>query len=246
MIKKILPLLLLLAGPAAAQRTELIGRGGLGLFRFGGNNAQGTSSINYSYGPSGPSGPGGGYTNSPYGSDWGTGFGVGGRVQRVTRHRALLAFDLGYDWLRSRTTITGLSYIYSSSSQQYDAVGTTYLRTNSLTAYLGLGYRVQLPLVALDILAGPELAAMLSTRERGSGTYASSTGPLAWATDADRGSDLPVDARLRADLTAWHQRVGLLASYSHGLLNYQGGLIGGPVRSAYGRVLRLGLAYRLR
>ena len=241
MTKKLLPLLLL-AGPAVAQRTELIGRGGLGLFRYGGNDAQATSFVNYSNFP----GAEGGYTNSPYGSGWGTGFSLGGRVQRVTRHRALLAFDLGYDWLRSRTTITSLNYSAGYNTQQYVAEGTTHLRTSSVTAYLGLGYRVQLPLVALDILAGPELAGILSTREQGRGTYAGSAGSAAWATASDRGSSFPVDARLRADLTAWYQRLGLLASYSHGFLNYQAGLVGGPVRSAYGRTLRLGLAYRPR
>ena len=89
--------LLALAQPVAAQHTELVGRFGLGLFQFSGPDANGTSFINYSD----FRGYDSGYTNSPYGSRMGTGFALGGRAQRVGRHQGLLAFDLGYDWLRS-------------------------------------------------------------------------------------------------------------------------------------------------
>jgi hypothetical protein len=77
--------------------------------------------------------------------------------------------------------------------------------------------------------------------EKGSGTY---DGGTAWATDRkNRGRNL-VDARLRADATAWRNRLGFNASYSVGFINYQGGLVGGS-REVYSRTLRLGLAYRL-
>ena len=89
---------------------------------------------------------------------------------------------------------------------------------------------------------GPELAGIFGVREKGSGTY---NGGTAWATDLDRNSGIPVDARLRADATVWCRRVGFNASYSHGYLNYMANQIGGRVPEAYSRTLRLGLAYRL-
>ncbi|AWM33379.1 hypothetical protein DDQ68_11650 [Hymenobacter nivis] len=98
-------------------------------------------------------------------------------------------------------------------------------------------------MLALGVLAGPELAGQLSARETGHGTYNNGT---AWATNTDRGGRFPFDGRLRADATAWRGRVGVNASYSYGSANAQAGLVGGPVREAYVRTLRWGVAYRLR
>lgn len=96
--------------------------------------------------------------------------------------------------------------------------------------------------LALDVLVGPELAGQLSARETGHG-YNNGT---AWATNTDRGGRFPFDGRLRADATAWRGRVGVNASYSYGFANAQVGLVGGPMREAYVRTLRWGVAYRLR
>jgi len=231
--------LLALAAPVAAQHTELMGRAGLGLFKFGGKSAQSTSGINY-YNSSGE-----GYTNSPYGSRVGTGFALGGRVQRVGVRNRLLALDLGYEWLRSRTNITSLSSSsspYSSFTGIYLAEGSTALQTKNLTAFLGLGHRFQCSAVELDALIGPELAYVFGFREKGSGTY---NGGTTWTTDQRHRAFNRGDARLRADVTAWYHRVGANASYSYGVLNYQSGLMGASPE-VYSRTLRLGLAYRLR
>ncbi|OGX89364.1 hypothetical protein [Hymenobacter coccineus] len=230
---------LAVAAPATAQHFELIGRAGASFSQYRGSGTEATSFINYSS----YAGAERGYTNNPYGSRLGTGFALGGRVQRVGRRRGLLAFDLGYDWARSRTAITTLYYYDGAANTAYTATGSAHLRSQDLTAFLGLGHRFQLGPLALDALVGPELAAKLSARETGHGTYNSGT---AWATATDRGGHFPLDGRLRADATVWCGRVGVNASYSHGFANAQAGLIGGPVREAYTRTLRWGLAYRLR
>ena len=226
--------LLALAIPAAAQTTELIGRAGLGLMHFGGPDALAVSAVNYGGGFS--------YTNSPYGSLNGAGLSVGGRVQRVSSWGGLLAFDVGYDWLRTRTRIATVNYYDGSSNTPRSATGTTALQSQAVTGFLGLGYRLTACAVQLDLLAGPELAYVARFRETGSGTYDGST---AWETDRRDRAPSRVDARLRADFTAWYHRVGFNASYSHGFSNYQGGLVGGSPE-VYARILRLGLAYRLR
>ena len=234
----LLPLLALTI-PAVAQHTEIIGRAGLGLFRFGGKSAESTSFVNYySRGENG-------YTNSPYGSRLGTGVALGGRVQHVGTREGLLTLDLGYEWLRSRTSITELYYspaMTSSYMGSYRADGSTSLYTQNLTAFLGLGHRFKAGSVAVDAFVGPELAYVFGTREKGSGTY---NGNLTWATDQHYRSANRTDLRLRADATVWCHRLGLNASYSHGFVNYQEGLVGGSPK-VYARVLRLGIAYRLR
>ncbi|AWM33380.1 hypothetical protein [Hymenobacter nivis] len=73
--------LLALAAPAAAQHTELIGQVGASFSQYRGSGTEATSFGNYrSY-----AGSERGYTNNPYGSRLGTGFALGGRVQRVGR-----------------------------------------------------------------------------------------------------------------------------------------------------------------
>ncbi|MBF9141959.1 hypothetical protein [Hymenobacter properus] len=233
--------LLALAAPVAAQHTELQARAGVGLFRFGGANAQSSSFVNYSNTPDL------GYTNSPYGSHWGAGVALGGRAERVSARQGLLAFDLGYEWLQSRTNVTavwGAVPIYSSYIGYYKADGSTALQTHNLTAFLGFGHRFAAGKVNVDALVGPEAVYILEVHEKGSGTY-DYNGGTAWSTNQERRNPNHADARLRADVTVWHQRLGFNASYSHGFLNYRGGLLGASPE-VYARVLRLGVVYRLR
>ena len=241
-MKKLLLLLPLLgmSTAVAAQHTEIIGRAGVGLLAFGGAGAEASSFINYSTFFGEPNG----YTNNPYGSRFGAGATLSMRAQRVGHKSGLLAFDLGYEWLRSRTTITqiyGSQPVYSSFFGPIDAEGSTHLASHNLTAFLGLGHRFQVGAVEFDALAGPELAYAFGFHEKGSGSYKGGI----WAIDQRDRADNRFDARLRAEATAWYHRVGVNASYSHGFINYQGRMLGGSPE-AYARILRLGLAYRLR
>jgi hypothetical protein len=192
-----------------------------------------------------------GYANNPYGRRAGAGLAVGGRVQRVGQRPWLLALDLGYEWVQSSTDVTSLSSVdvapnrASATQSTRLANGTTHLQAQTLTAFVGVGYRFKLCAVELDVLGGPEFAYTYRMREKGSGTYDNGT---AWAIEKDRfsGNSGLADVRLRGEATAWYHRVGLNASYSHGFRNYQGGLLGGSSPEAYARTWRLGLAYRLR
>ncbi|MFD2721426.1 hypothetical protein ACFST9_22115 [Hymenobacter monticola] len=241
-MKKLLLLpLLTFAAPVAAQHIELQARAGTGLFRFGGADAQNASFINYS------DFPGASYTNSPYGSRWGAGLALGARAVRVGARNGLLAFDLGYEWLQSRTNITGLSAAfpaYSSYRGLYNADGSTALRTQNLTVFVGFGHRFAAGPLSIDALVGPEVAYVFGLHEKGSGTF-DYNGRTAWSTDRDRHLAGHIDPRLRADATLWYQRLGFNASYSHGFWNYQSGLLGASPK-VYSRMLRLGVAYRLR
>lgn len=185
--------LLVLAGPVAAQHMELIGRAGLGLFRFGGPDAAPISGVSY-YGDYFGQGPGGS-VYEPYGRKLGAGFSVGGRVQRVGQRNGLLALEAGYEHLRSRAVVDQVDYstsLFSSFREQYQADGSTQLITQNLTAFLGLGHRFAVGSVSLDVLAGPEGAYVFNIRQKGSGTYNNGT---AWTVNDDvmasnRGSTL--------------------------------------------------------
>lgn len=226
-----------LAVPAAAQHAEITARAGLGLLQFGGSYTVRSTAINYNSSNSG-------YANSPYGSRLGAGWVVGARAARVGRRHGLLAFDLGYEWLQSRTTVNVLNYYDGASNTPRAATGAVGLQTRSLTVFVGVGHRFKLPLVDLDVLAGPEVAYVSGFHDKGSGTF---DGSATWALDYARTTDPLADARLRLDVTALYHRLGFNTSYSYGVTNYVGNIYGvsyAPTAST--RILRLGLAYRLR
>lgn len=89
--------MLVIAAPVVAQHIELVGRAGASFSQYRGSGTEAMSFVNYSN-YSNYTGYERGYTNNPHGSRLGTGFALGGRVQRVGRRQGLLAFDLGYDW----------------------------------------------------------------------------------------------------------------------------------------------------
>lgn len=246
-MKKLLYLLPLLAlvRPACAQHTEVVERAGANLSWYGGPDAGASSFINRH--SEGGVYNGGAYTNSPYGTHAGMGLGLGLRVLRVSERARLWAFDVGYDWQRTRTDIERVSNVdwswqtQQATLQEYAADGRTYLHSHNISLFVGYGHRFRAGALHLDALAGPELAAVLESRERGEGTF---NNGRVWLTDTRR-SPFGVDGRLRADLTAWHGRAGLNASYSYGLISAQTGLVGGSARQSFGQVLRFGITYLL-
>jgi hypothetical protein len=220
---------LALAGPAAAQQTELSGRAGLGLFRFGGQDAATISGISY-YGDYFGKGPSG-HAYEPYGRKVGAGFGASGRVQRVGERQGLLTLDIGYDWLQSEVDVNHLDYsssLFSSFIASYEAEGKVQLRSQRLTAFAGLGHRFKIGAAELDVLAGPEVAYVFDIHQKGAGTYDNGT---SWTMQ-------------HADMTLWYRKLGFTTSYVHGVVNHQSGLTGGNPK-VYSRIWRLGMAYRL-
>jgi hypothetical protein len=240
----LLPLLALVR-PACAQHIEIVERAAPNLSWYSGPDASGTSFINRS--SDGGVYKGGAYTNSPYGKHAGLGLGLGLRALRVGKRAGLLVVDLGYDWQRTRTDIVAVSNVdwswqtQTATQAQYAADGETFLHSQNISLFAGYGHRFGEGIWHLDVLAGPELTAIVGSRESGEGTF---NNGRTWLTDTRRTS-LGLDGRLRSDLTAWRGRAGLNASYSTGLISAQSGLVGGPVRQSFGQVVRFGIAYRL-
>ncbi|UOG74050.1 hypothetical protein MTX78_18240 [Hymenobacter tibetensis] len=241
----LVPLLLGLAGPVAAQHTEYNGRAGLGLFRFSGQGAASVSTISYynDYLSTGPNG----FASNSYGREVGTGFMVGGRMQHVGSHNGLFALDIGYDRMRSQAAVNQVDYsssLFSSFRSWYPADGTIAIITQNLTAFLGAGHRFQVGTVNLDLLAGPEAAYVFGVKQKGSGSFEYNNG-TSWKINQSEVIRSRGDVRLHAEVTAWYEKIGVTAGYSYGLINYQGGLYGSDA-AVYSRTLRLGMTYRVR
>ena len=228
----------LLATQAFGQTIEFSGRANAGFSEFRGDNATtSTTVVTTSSGTSEST-----RAVNPYGKHLGTGFGVSVRAQRVGKVGLLTALDLGFDWMQARSDV---NYIYYNTSSSYSrtATGTVRLYTPAITAFLGAGWRLKGEKYSLDALVGPELAYVLNAREKGDGTTSANGG---WSSDVDRSPANRLDFRVRGDVTLWRSHVGLTLSYSNGFANYQPATSAVPSPDAQARLLRVGLAYRLK
>lgn len=236
---------LLLALPAAlvatqtfGQQVEYSGRATAGFAEFRGSNAASTTVVNYSTANAENS-----RAVNPFGEQLGAGGGLGLRVQHVAKIGFLTAFDLGYDVMQARTAVSYLNYSSAVVNYGRTATGTVHLYTQCATAFGGAGWRLgQGSKLQLDALVGPELAYVVTAHETGSGTTA--TGD--WSTSTKRSTANSLDFRLRGDVTVWRGQVGLAASYSLGFSNYATGITNVAEPEAYARLVRVGLAYRLK
>ena len=229
----------LLASQAFGQTIEFSGRANANFSEFRGETATTTTTIVSSNDGTSESSR----AVNPYGKQLGTGFGASVRAQRVGKTGFLTAFDLGFDWLQARTKVDAIYYNSTVSSYSRTASGLVHLYTPSVTAFAGAGWRLQGQKLALDALVGPELAYVFNAKERGSGSSPVNGG---WSSDLQRVPANRLDFRLRGDLTIWRSRVGLTAGYSLGFSNYQPATSSVINPDANVRVVRAGLAYRLK
>jgi len=230
---------LLLAAPVLGQTIEFSGRANAGFSEFRGSSATATTSVVTTNDGNSESSR----AFNPYGKHLGTGFGASVRAQRVGKAGLLTALDLGFDWMQARTDVNYIYYNSASSTSSRTASGVVRLYTPAITAFGGVGWRLAGTKLALDALVGPELAYVFNAQEKGSG--ASSVNG-SWSSDLTRTPASRLDFRLRGDLTVWRERVGLTASYSNGFANYQPTSTATTSPEAQVRLLRVGLAYRLK
>jgi hypothetical protein len=230
---------LLLAAPVLGQTIEFSGRANAGFSQFQGSSATTTTSVITTNDGSSESSR----AFNPYGKKTGVGFGASVRAQRVGKAGLLTALDLGFDWMQARTDVNLISYNSATNSSTRTGSGTVHLYTPAITAFGGVGWRLAGTKLALDALVGPELAYVLNAQEKGSG--ASSVNG-SWSSDLTRQPANRLDFRLRGDLTIWRDRVGLTASYSNGFANYHPATAATTSPDAQVRLLRVGLAYRLK
>ncbi|RZK53655.1 MAG: hypothetical protein EOO59_12240 [Hymenobacter sp.] len=229
----------LLATSAFGQTIEFSGRANANFSEFRGDNATTTTTVVTTNNGTSESTR----AVNPYGKQLGAGFGASVRAQRVGKIGLLTALDLGFDWMQARTTVNAIYYNTTTTGYSRTASGTVHLYTPAITAFAGVGWRLAGEKYTLDALVGPELAYVLNAREKGDGASSVNGG---WSSDLERTPANRLDFRLRGDLTLWRSRVGFTASYSNGFANYQPATSAVPSPEALVRLVRVGLAYRLK
>ncbi|MEO7983714.1 MAG: hypothetical protein ABI688_06510 [Bacteroidota bacterium] len=203
-----------------------------GFLSFHGQSSVKTSFINQSDVTSVPN-----YTNSIYGRDAGTGFGIGISVQRVTKSRIIFGLATGAELLKCKVEIDGVAGRGGGSP----ANGSTTLTSKFINIRPLAGYRFKLnKKLTADIMANLEFAFCIATHEKGSATT-----PLdaIITTDSDR-ENTGLDFRTGGQIKLNYSRYSFLAGYWRGHSNYYEGIIGGSPE-AYSTLVRLGLAWRL-
>lgn len=212
---------------ALAQKTELKVALNANLFSFSGKSAADNSFIVFTS-QSAPA-----YTNNPYGSKNGFGYGFSATIQRVTKGNFIIGTGLGYERAGSKLVIS------SDSLMIYR--GNTRLNYDFINLQPYIGYRINAGKVNLDLTAGFEVAYCLKATEKGDAS--NSTGAK-YTTTRDR-KTIKTDVRPYGQLAATYKNAGVFLGYAYGLANYKSGYVGG-VNEAYARLLRFGITYQLK
>ncbi|OIN58487.1 hypothetical protein [Arsenicibacter rosenii] len=230
------------------QKTEMMLTLESGLFSFRGHSAESTSFLNvYNRGSSYE-----GYTNNAFGSKSGISQGGSFQIQRINKRKLFAGIGIGFENLLSKidlldvyvsTPVTGGStVIHTGANPNLPVIGHTYLsnRFVTLNPYIGFRFPTEFG-VAIDFQAGFDAGYLLSARENGRAELSNGT---VYTTSTDR-KYISLDIRPRLQATLHYRKIGLFAGYSHGLVNYKEGWIGG-INEAYSKYLRFGAQYRLR
>lgn len=219
------------------QKTEVKVLFNSGFFKFSGPYSRANTSINYSEVSHS------GYTNNPYGTHPGMGYGLSLNVKKINKKNLVAGLDIGYETMKSMVNINIVDGFTGSSTYQYTASGQTFLNYNFINLYPQLGYRFNKKSISFDLTGGFDIAYCLNGIEKGSATATNGT---KYTTSLDR-KTINRDIRSRIQLSADYHRSGIYLGYSHGLSNYTAGYIGGTgSNESNARLIRFGLTYRLK
>jgi hypothetical protein len=206
------------------------------LFSFGGKAAESSSFINAS-----DVATLSGYTNNPYGTKNGLGYGLSINSKRVFAKHFLLGLDAGYEMMRSKIDINGINSFGPSGSTTLPATGKTNLNTQFINLHPNLGFRFGGSSTTFDLTAGMDVGIVLDAKEKGK---AETTNGGSITTNTDR-KNLNTDLRPRLQLAANYQKFSAHAGYAYGLSNYRGRVMCGGAEEVQSRVIRFGVAYRI-
>ncbi|MDP9079157.1 MAG: hypothetical protein M3O71_17150 [Bacteroidota bacterium] len=228
----------------SAQKIELSVQANTGLFHYGGKSTTTTSAINQ--GPSEQSN----YTNNPFGSKNGFGYGGALQAQFVSNNGFILGLQTGYETLKSKVDITRINVYYNpdpfpdpSNDGPVIAKGESYLKTQFITLNPYIGYRLNFKKVKLDLMPGLDIAFASNTHENAKAV--GTTNNTTYQTNLKRDNNVSTDLRLRFGAAAMYKRYGITASFAHGFTNYEKGIIGDGSYEAHSELLRFGVLYRI-
>ena len=218
-----------------SQKIEITSSLNSTLFSYQGASSQKNSQINYSDKTNS------GYTNNPYGSKNGLGYGISFKIDRITKGNIIYGLEVGYEKMRSKVSIDIISGFNGTTTYRLEATGETFLTGNYINYYTFLGYRFNIKEIAFDLTAGIEIGKILSFKEDGNAT---SSNGISYTTSKDR-TTINSDQRMRTQLSARRNKFGLYFAYSHGFSNYLSDRVGG-VNDSYSRIKRLGITYQIK
>ncbi|MFT3945447.1 MAG: hypothetical protein QM763_00620 [Agriterribacter sp.] len=218
-----------------AQKTEFNASLNSGLFSFRGESASKSSIFFIATGAENH------YTNNPYGSKNGLSYGISAGIKRPAKNNLLIGLDAGYEMLRSKIIIDGISLsTYSSSIVQ--ATGHTYLNSSFINLFPYGGYRFSCRNnFYIDLTGGFDLGFCTNSREKSTATDPNGK---KYEFSINR-KTINTDIRTRIQITAHYKMIGIYAGYSAGLVNYKSGYVGG-VNEAYSRMLRFGTTFTIK
>jgi len=225
---------------AYAQKFELSVNANSGLYHFSGKSSTSTSFIN-----------GGGsadaYTNNPYGSK--NGFSYGGALQGqfVSKNGFIVGLQAGYDILRAKVNITqaypdNLPYTNYVMGYTFPAKGTTFLTGGYINLNPYIGYRLHAKKINIDLLPGMDIGINKSERDKGQAT--TTDNGTVYKVDRDLGKG-PADIRLRFGAVATYNKIGINASFAHGITNFESHVIGDASYNVQSELVRFGITYRI-
>ena len=226
-------LLLFVAYPSFGQKTEMLLGINSGLFSFRGASAEKYSQLDMARTD--------GYTNNPFGARNGLSYGISYQLQRVAKNNFIAGISIGYENLRSRTTINTVSVFTGTANEIKVASGRSNLSNQFINGYPYLGYRFIINRMAVDLTGGIDLGYLFKANDTGKATDV--TGEK-YQVSTER-NNIKFDVRPRLQISAYHARLGVYGGYSYGLVNYRSGWVGGT-NQCHAELIRFGLLYKLR
>ncbi|WP_264520743.1 hypothetical protein [Flavobacterium sp. N1994] len=251
-----------------AQTTEYRVSLDSGLFSYGGEGAFSSSSMVIYPGRTD------GYTLNPYGSDVAFCYGLSVDWRHITSSKTLFGFSLGYEIVRSKTTITLVQGDFSSFYGNINGFlpsGAETVTTNyDLNAFPYAGHRFMIKKTPVDLVFGVDVAYILGSTEKGEANGTSViSGTVVTVGGGGNGGTVPVlgaiiptnqttytssnniyntsfDLRPRLQVSADYYNFGLYLGYSYGLVNYNTNpRSGANTGNTYSRMIRFGVTYKL-
>jgi hypothetical protein len=228
------------------QKTDIQLAFNSGLFSFAGTSPTKTTFINkrtFFTHPE-PANDKQAYTNNPYGAIPEICYGLAASVRRVSKKNLLFGFEMSYEVLRSRVNIDRVvDPISSSFAGNMPATGKTNLNFTFLNAYPHIGYRFQTAQFHFDWIVGFDAAFGINAQERGKATAENGNTYVL----KNEKSHPKFDPRLRSQIAiSFNEKIDLYIGYSYGFWNYKSEFVGITDDNAFARMIRFGVAYRLK
>jgi hypothetical protein len=224
----------LLLYPALAQRIEIQGRAGSGLFFFHGKSVE--KRQNAWFVPVTGATP---YTR-PYGGKPGVSATIDIMLKWVTRSNFIMSINSGYQRLSARSTIDNvfISGDIMPTIDTFPAEGNSTFKGNFINVTPSAGRRFHIGKTAVDILAGIEFGFLLKSRED-----VELDGVYAWDIKKYP-NPRKMDLRLHVGTDVNIRKLVFFAKYARGIRNYYPPYSGSQPE-AYSNFIQLGVGYRL-